>query len=869
MKKALVFVLALALLFVFVPLGQNTAKAAGATWLFSVNNGNAYVSAFTQSANQTVVDIPSKYLGNDVIGIEENAFTGCPTIETINTPDISASGKTFCIQYQSFVNCPKLKTVFLSKSVTDVRYDNFTGCPSLLSFLTDNDNPNYASIDGVLFNKSKNELTIFPQGRAGSYSIPAGTYSMWSRAFSENKLLTQVTMPASLTDPCSFYGCSGLTSIVVDSSNPALSSLNGVLYDKAKTVLYCCPDAKTGIYTIPGTVKKLDKESLSGCGKLTGIVMPNSVTEIGDYAFECCSHLTSLTVPNSVVVIGEGAFSGCTGLVNINLSNCATGIHQNAFMGCTGLKSIVLPAGITVIETSLFLNCSELSSVTISGNVTNINNAAFCSCSKLQEIILPASVINISQMVFGSCQALKAVYFLGPRPTIDDAAFYDNAAGFKVYYLMNQAASWSSYTNTDKQACYLVSFNSNGGTSIQKRPVPINAVLPVPMSPTRSGYSFGGWYKEAACTNAWNFATDNVTSDITLYAKWTINSYTVSFNSQGGTAVANKTAQYNSTISAPAAPTRTGYTFAGWYKEAACTNVWNFATDKVAGDTILYAKWIANPSTPVGVKAISASYNSIKISWSSSADPTMVEIWREPYGASSYSAVGTSASTSFTDSGLSTGTKYYYKVRAYRWSGSVKVCSPWSSAVYSMPVPAAPASVKAVPVTYNSIKVTWGAVAGTTKYKIYRATSNTGTYSLLTETAAISYTNTGVNTGTTYYYKVKAYRLVGSTQVFGDSSAVVSAKTSLAAPASVKATRASPTSIKTSWDAVAGATMYEVNRATTNGGTFTYMTTTSSLCWTNTGLETGKTYWYKVRAYRLVGSVKVYSSFSAVVNAKP
>jgi uncharacterized repeat protein (TIGR02543 family) len=79
--------------------------------------------------------------------------------------------------------------------------------------------------------------------------------------------------------------------------------------------------------------------------------------------------------------------------------------------------------------------------------------------------------------------------------------------------------------------------------------------------------------------------------DTTLYAKWSTNTFKVSFNSQGGNTLDDITADSYSTVSSPANPTRTGYTFTGWYKEASCTNLWNFATDVVTTDIILYAKW--------------------------------------------------------------------------------------------------------------------------------------------------------------------------------------------------------------------------------------------------------------------------------------
>ncbi|WP_088042556.1 Ig-like domain-containing protein [Bacillus sp. EAC] len=113
-------------------------------------------------------------------------------------------------------------------------------------------------------------------------------------------------------------------------------------------------------------------------------------------------------------------------------------------------------------------------------------------------------------------------------------------------------------------------------------------------TPIRTGYTFLGWYKDAAGRTAWNFATDKVTENTVLYAKWSINSYTVTFNSNGGSTVSNKTANYDTVISAPTAPTRPGYTFFGWYKDVAGQFAWNFATDKVTNNVSIYAKWSLN-----------------------------------------------------------------------------------------------------------------------------------------------------------------------------------------------------------------------------------------------------------------------------------
>jgi uncharacterized protein (TIGR02145 family)/uncharacterized repeat protein (TIGR02543 family) len=143
---------------------------------------------------------------------------------------------------------------------------------------------------------------------------------------------------------------------------------------------------------------------------------------------------------------------------------------------------------------------------------------------------------------------------------------------------------------------YTVSFNSNGGSVVTNQTVAYNstATLPTP-APTKTGYSLVGWYSDSLLTNAFNF-TAPITAAITFYAKWTKNTFTVSFNSKGGSVIANQTVAYNSTATQPIAPTKTGSTFAYWCSDSLLTNQYNFTTLIVASIT-LYAKWTINTYT--------------------------------------------------------------------------------------------------------------------------------------------------------------------------------------------------------------------------------------------------------------------------------
>ncbi len=144
---------------------------------------------------------------------------------------------------------------------------------------------------------------------------------------------------------------------------------------------------------------------------------------------------------------------------------------------------------------------------------------------------------------------------------------------------------------------YTVSFDAAGGTAVASQTVTAGTTATEPTAPTRDGYTFGGWFTDSACTTAYDFTTP-VTADITLYAKWTAvpvppTNYTVAFDSQGGSAVDSQAVESGQTATEPAAPTRDGYTFDGWFTDSACTTAYDFTTP-VSADITLYAKWTAS-----------------------------------------------------------------------------------------------------------------------------------------------------------------------------------------------------------------------------------------------------------------------------------
>ena len=143
---------------------------------------------------------------------------------------------------------------------------------------------------------------------------------------------------------------------------------------------------------------------------------------------------------------------------------------------------------------------------------------------------------------------------------------------------------------------FIVTFD-NEGTKTQEI-IDAGSKITEPTAPTKEGYRFDGWYYDNNGGKAkWNFGTDTVTRAMTLKAKW-VQTYTVAFDTNGGSAVAPVTVDTGSTVTKPADPTKSGYTFGGWYKDSTLQTPWDFANGTVTADTTLYAKWTANPPAP-------------------------------------------------------------------------------------------------------------------------------------------------------------------------------------------------------------------------------------------------------------------------------
>ena len=269
--------------------------------------------------------------------------------------------------------------------------------------------------------------------------------------------------------------------------------------------------------------------------------------------------------------------------------------------------------------------------------------------------------------------------------------------------------------------------------------------------------------------------------------------------------------------------------------------------------------------------ASSSNYNTIKLTYKMTyevgyGNVTSVgyEIYKSKDNGKTYEKLINTKNSSYSETNLVTGVKSYYKIVPYViWNGEKRIGEEYYIGI--TPKLKYPMSVKASSYNYNTIKVTWKKVVGATGYTLYKYNESTKAYStVIVNTknlyAVTSYKNV---TGKTSYYKVRAYRVINNKKVYSDYSSKTYAKPVLSTPV-VKAVKYKKGVAKISWNKVSGATGYALYRYNAKTKKYVYVRSIRTLYTLDKNLVRGKKYYYKVRSYRVVNGVKVYSNYSGV-----
>lgn len=396
--------------------------------------------------NDKAIAIPFEINGKKVVKIGVRAFSGCNQLESITIPESvneiedydndtdnahmpfsdcenlteivveegnawysSQDGILYNENKRSLIYCPKGKkgSITIPESVTEIgHYDEggyessmpLNDCQYLTEIIVEEGNARYSSREGVLYDKSMETLLCCPVGKQGSVTIPESVTAISIYRLPYKHTLFPIYR--SRASECSALGnCPYISEILVDSGNTRYSSLDGVLYDKGKTQLLCCPAGKQGNLIIPDGVismgggMKIAFLPFNNCQGLTSITIPESVTNVSAVSFFGCSNLTEVVVAEENI-----SFSSSDGILYEERSQNASVESRSSLLYCPAGKqgSIIIPDNVTAIQRGAFYGCSDLERIVIPKNITDIaynedehaEYTVFQGCSRLTEIIV-------------------------------------------------------------------------------------------------------------------------------------------------------------------------------------------------------------------------------------------------------------------------------------------------------------------------------------------------------------------------------------------------------------------------------------------------------------------------------------------------
>ncbi|MBO4506925.1 MAG: hypothetical protein J5728_10905 [Lachnospiraceae bacterium] len=263
----------------------------------------------------------------------------------------------------------------------------------------------------------------------------------------------------------------------------------------------------------------------------------------------------------------------------------------------------------------------------------------------------------------------------------------------------------------------------------------------------------------------------------------------------------------------------------------------------------------------IGTPAITSitvnSPTTVRLNWSVVNGASYYYVYRSSsISSNTYSLVAITPYTSFTNSNLTAGSTYYYRISAETTALGNKSQPEGVKLSFSAPV-----IIKSCPVGSTSVALSWCKVYNAIGYYVYRSTSASGTYTKVSATTGTSYSDYGLASGTTYYYKVVAHNSSSST---GKSSYKSVIPTTCQKPTIYWGSGIDIDSLAIKWTNVPNATSYYVYRATSASGTYTKIATVDKTSYTNTGLSMG-TYYYKIVAYNSsTGQTSHYSDYKEV-----
>ena len=450
------------------------------------------------------------------------------------------------------------------------------------------------------------------------------------------------------------------------------------------------------------------------------LVVNSGITYIGDCAFDGLNQLTFVSLPDTLEYIGWCVFRDCTSLTSIVIPE-GTDTLGSTFVGCTSLRSVTLPSTLRDLSGCVFAGCTSLRDIVLPEGPSVINWRMFDGCTSLRSVTIPGSIMSVSNDAFSGCTALTSVIFGGSRTDWENMTFNTgNDALRRITPTCTGSTALAAPVvtgSTDRSGMPLVRWNEVSGA----------AAYQLWCSPVRDEYGAAYYY---------------------LYADW----------DKSWLDRDNGTYFYLNNASL-----EDGVTYS--YKVRAVDangNVGAFSKEvRITFEPVL--------ATPVISVTTNAQYQPV-LTWDKVSGAGYYEVWRWCEEDEMDQRVRRTAGLTWTDTTAELGKTYWYYLRAYSpdWNFTTDTGSYYSAWGCSMRwnVLERPEITEVYSPETGKAVIGWTKVSGADQYEIYRSTDGEN-YSIVRRTAALTWTDTTVQSGRVYY-KIRAVVNVGSAKGYSD-----------------------------------------------------------------------------------------------------
>ena len=653
----------------------------------------------------------------------------------------------------AFEDCNSLESIVLPESMPKFSLYGLECCPSLKSIKVTGNNAYYSAEDGVLFNKDKTEIYVFPCNKEGNYTIPNSVTEISSNQFSQCTGLTGITIPNTVTEIgySAFNG--NLKSIKVSEGNKYFCSYDGVLFNKDKTeILFCVGNKKE--FVIPNGVKSISG-AFNDCSNLTSVTIPNSVTSIYN-GFNNCPNLTSITIPQSVISINDSSFFNCGknftiygyggteaeacalrndfNFVQLQVVPTSVALNKTTLTLDTGktanLKATVYPSNAANKKCTWSSSNTRVETVDGNGKVTakqvgtatitvKTANGKTASCNVTVQAVPTSVSLNKTSLTLDVSKSYTLTKTVSPSNAVTSYTWSSSNTRVATVDSNGKVTAKKAGTAT------ITVKTSNGKTATCKVTVNLPAPQITGLANTTGGikiswnkvdgaYGYRLYYKPVS--GGWKRFKDTTAT---------------SFTDSG--VVPNKTETYTIRCIDKNGNTISGFNSTGWSKKY-------------------------TPAAPT-VSKLDITTGGIKLSWNKIAGAYGYRLYYKT-SSGGWKRFKDTTATSFTDSGVSPNRTETYTIRCIDKNG--KTVSGFNSKGWSKKyTPVAP-TITRLSNTSKGVSVTWNKIAGVYGYRLYRKYDG-GSWTKVKDTTSTSFTDSGAKKGKKVTYTVRCIDRKGKT----------------------------------------------------------------------------------------------------------